>query len=72
MPETFNVTCTCDDFTDDPCPMHGRENALQDENIRFKNAVRAFVSEHESRRVLQPIWNDKHIDVFKQLLENKP
>ena len=36
---SYMVTCTCDEIGDDPCPAHGRENALQDELIKARNEV---------------------------------
>jgi len=35
--ETLTEICTCDDFADEPCPRHRRENYLQDEVIKLKN-----------------------------------
>ena len=37
MTERLTETCTCDDFSDDPCPRHWRENRLEDELIRWRN-----------------------------------
>ena len=28
--------CSCDDFADDPCPVHARENAQQDEVLALR------------------------------------
>lgn len=34
-------------------------------------AINDFIVEHEGRRAIQPTWNDKHIEKFKELLTNK-
>lgn len=37
--EKLEVICTCDDNCDDPCPMHKRENELQDALIEARNEL---------------------------------
>ena len=34
--EILKEVCTCDDFTDEPCPRHKRENELQDMVIELR------------------------------------
>ena len=31
--DTYEITCTCDEHCDDPCPAHARENSLQNKNL---------------------------------------
>ena len=35
-------SCTCDKNCDDPCPAHARENELQDELTKARNALRSI------------------------------
>lgn len=44
----MTVHCSCDAFCDDPCPVHARENALQDEVIALRNALDALTAEHKA------------------------
>ena len=39
-----SARCSCDDHCDDPCPVHARENALQDQVIELRNLVEALRS----------------------------
>jgi hypothetical protein len=34
--------CSCDAFCDEPCPVHARENALQNEVLELRNQVAAY------------------------------
>ena len=37
------LNCTCDDFCDDPCPRHARENALQDQVLKYKGQIKRLI-----------------------------
>lgn len=45
--ERITRTCTCDDHCDDPCPMHARENDLQNEVIKLREAYDACSRERQ-------------------------
>lgn len=48
-------SCTCDDAGDDPCPVHARENALQDRAIKAENTIAELVGwTHEYGKALCP------------------
>lgn len=38
--------CTCDAIGDGPCPVHFRENQLQDESIRLRNELAALKKDY--------------------------
>jgi hypothetical protein len=40
----LHQSCTCDDFCDDPCPVHARENELQDQLTQAREDVKFWQS----------------------------
>jgi hypothetical protein len=49
---------------------HVNRKVLYERIKSLRNAIQKFIDEHEGRKAIQPTWNDKHIEKFKELLKN--
>lgn len=46
------------------------DKEISDERIKkLELAVKDFIREHDERKAIQPTWNDKHIQKFKEIIE---
>ena len=68
--EILKEVCTCDDFTDEPCPRHKRENELQDmvAELRKENKIlRGIIFEFSKHLVGMQMDCRKYLESLSEI-----